>query len=335
MCTREFSTERYHIAARPVSAVYFDIAKKTLIAIGVIATLFGARSFAADLPSPVAPAVPYSNWSGPYFGIGLGGRMNAVDANVTAATVGTPPVAIPLPPVSGGTTFALAFWQQNQSAMQYLDHIAIHGSFYGGWNYQLAPSYVVGVEADVGYGHEKAVFHGSPYPTNLQFGTPSTPLGASPNDTFGVRTTWDGSVRLRGGWLATPSILFYLTGGIALAHLQATSTCSTTPTPNVSNCASGNYFSGTLAPAVITHSATTLGWTAGLGIEMWLWSNWLIRTQYRYADFGYLSIGDNGAVSFTDTRTCNGCSSAATPLSVSYQLRMMQHFFVLGVAYKL
>jgi len=228
----------------------------------------------------------------------------------------------------------LAFWQQNESAMQYLDHIAIHGSFFGGWNVQVAPAYVIGIEADLGWGHEKAVFHGSPYPTNLQFGTPSTPFGASPNDTLGVRTTWDGSVRLRGGWLATPSVMFYLTGGLTVAHLDVTSTCSTTPTPNVSNCAPGNYFSGTLAPAVISHSATKLGWTAGVGVDMWLWSHWMVRMHYRYSDFGYLSIGDGGAFSFTDTRSCTGCAAAVNPLNVSYQLRMMQHFFEIGLAYK-
>jgi outer membrane immunogenic protein len=191
---------------------------------------------------------------------------------------------------------------------------------------------VVGVEADFGYSNELSVLSGSPYATELQFGSPSTPFGASANDTFGVRTTWDGSVRLRGGWLAAPSVMFYLTGGLAVAHLQATSTCSITPTPNVSNCAPGNYFSGTLGPAVITHSATQLGWTAGIGTDMWLWSHWVARAQYRYSDFGYLSPG---VFSFTDTRTCTGCPSAASsPLIVSSQLRLMQHLFEFGLAYK-
>ena len=333
MFTLDLSMDWYPLPVRALPAVCLDLIKKMLIAIGIIAGLVGARTLAADLPPLPAP-VPSSNWSGPYFGIDFGGRANAVDANVTSATVGTPPVPIPLPPVSSGSTFALAFWQQNQSAMQYLDHVGLHGSIYGGWNYQVAPAWVVGVEADFGLAHEKAVFHGSAYPVNLLFGTPSTPFGASPNDTFGVRTTWDGSVRLRGGWLVTPSILFYMTGGIALAHLEVTSSCSTTPTPNVSNCAPGNYFSGTLEPAVITHSATRLGWTAGVGVEMWLWSNWIVRIQYRYSDFGYLSLGDSSAFTFTDTRTCSGCPSAASPLSVSYQLRMMQHTSGLGIAYK-
>jgi hypothetical protein len=74
------------------------------------------------------------------------------------------------------------------------------------------------------------------------------PFGASPNDGFFVRTTWDGSARLRFGWLINPSTMLYLTGGLAWAHLEAMSSCSEVPTPNVSNCAGGNYFSGTLGP---------------------------------------------------------------------------------------
>jgi outer membrane immunogenic protein len=325
----------YRIPVRALSAPCLDIIKKILIAIVVIAALLGARALAADLVSTAPPAVPYSNWSGPYLGIGVGARFNAIDANVTSATVGTPPTAIPLPPVSQGTTNALAFWQQNQGAMQYLDHIAGRAGMYGGWNFQVASAYVVGVEGDFAFANEAAVFHGSPYPANLLFGSPSFSLGASPNDEFKVRTTWDGSARLRAGWLANPSMLLYLTGGVAWAHLHVTSTCTTVPTPNVSNCAHGNYFSGTLGPEIISHSATKLGWTAGIGVDTWLWSNWLLRAQYRYSDFGYLSFGDGSAFNFTDTRTCNGCPSAASsPLTVSYQLRLMQHIFELGLAYK-
>ena len=344
MLTLGPSVECHQIPARAFAAACFDSTKKIVIAIGVIAAFPGPGTLAADLPSPppavvyTKPAAPISIWTGPYVGVTIGVRFNAVDAHVTSATVGTPPTPIPLPPVSEGTSFALAFWQQNQGAMQYLDNIAIRGGIYGGWNYQVAPAYVVGVEADFGLGQEKAVFHGSPYPANLQFGPPGTdpvPFGASPNDTFSVRATWDASLRLRGGWLAAPTVLFYLTGGIAAAHLEATSTCSTTPTAIVSNCAPNNYFSGTLGPAAITHSATKLGWTAGLGIDMVLWSGWMVRAQYRYADYGYLSIGDASTFNFADTRTCVGCPSAASsPLNVAYQLRMMQHICEFGLAYK-
>ena len=86
---------------------------------------------------------------------------------------------------------------------------------------------------------------------------------------------------------------------------------------------------------MITQSSTKLGWTLGTGTEMLLGSGWVARGQYRYSDFGYLSIGDGSAFNFVDSRTCTGCLSAASsPLSVSYQLRLMQHIFELGLAYK-
>jgi hypothetical protein len=56
--------------------------------------------------------------------------------------------------------------------------------------------------------------------------------------------------------------------------------------------------------------------------------------QYRFSDFGYPSFGGFSAFSFTDTRACNGCPPAASPLTVSYQLPVMQHHFGFGVAYK-
>ena len=230
--------------------------------------------------------------------------------------------------MSEGYTNPLMWWGAAPGAMQYIDNISIGVRIYGGRNFQVAPAYVVGVEGDFSYANEAAVFHGSPYPANLQFGSPSLPFGASPNDEFKVTTTWDGSARLRAGWLASPSMLLYLTAGAAWANIQVASTCSTVPTPNVSNCAPGNYFSGTLGPAVITHSGTKLGWTAGSGIDMSFGSHWMARVQYRFSDFGYPLFGGNGALSFTDTRTCNGCPSAASsPLTVSVQLPLMQHNF--------
>ena len=198
----------------------------------------------------------------------------------------------------------------------------------------MGSSYVVGVEGDFAYANESAVFHGSPYPVNLLFGSPWMPFGASPDDEFKVKTTWDGSARLRAGWLPNPSMLLYVTAGLAWAHLEVTSTCSTVATFNVSNCGPGNYFSGTLGPAVITHSGVKLGWTAGAGVDMSLGSGWVARVQYRFSDFGYPSFGGFTPFSFTATRTCIGCASAASPLTVSYELPLMQHNFEVGLAYR-
>ena len=64
--------------------------------------------------------------------------------------------------------------------------------------------------------------------------------------------------------------MLYLTAGLAWAHIEVTSICSIVPTANVSNCAPGNYFGGTLGPDAITRSAIRIGWTAGAGVEMLL-----------------------------------------------------------------
>src|SRR5262245_59084758 len=108
----------YPMAARALPAAGLDIITNILVAIAVLTTLVGGPALAADLPPP-APAAPpppvlsSPSWSGPYLGIGIGTRFNAVDANVTSATVGTPPTPIPLPAVSSGSSNPLAFWQQN------------------------------------------------------------------------------------------------------------------------------------------------------------------------------------------------------------------------------
>ena len=275
----------------PVSAGIPGPAIKTsLTAVAAVVALRGGRAVAADIeqrtpfPSSTLPPPAYT-WSGPYVGFGIGARYNAVDANVTSARVGTPPVDIPLPKVSDPYNNPLKWWGAGPGAMQFIDNIAIGARVYGGWNFQVAPAWVIGVEADFLYANESAVFHGSAYPANLPFGTPNLPFGATPNDEFKVKTKWDGSLRLRGGWVVTPDSMLYLTAGLVWAHVGAESICSSVPTPNVSNCAPGRYFSGTLRPAVIAQSATKLGWTVGGGVDRGLGSNWAARVQYRFSDF--------------------------------------------------
>jgi outer membrane immunogenic protein len=121
---------------------------KSAIGIVAIVALFGTSVQAADLP--VAPSsapirnlaeVP-PNWTGPYIGLDLGMLYDAVDANVTSATVGTPPTAIALPPATAADF-----------------NIALRGGIYGGWNYQITADWVAGIEADFGWANETANLH--------------------------------------------------------------------------------------------------------------------------------------------------------------------------------
>src|SRR5215207_2249771 len=101
-----------------------------LIGVTVATALLGGRALAADLERRAPdlerrapPPAAYANWSGPYIGGAVGARYNAVDGNVTSATVGTPPTAIPLPTRSEGYTNPLLWWGAAPGAMQYIDNI--------------------------------------------------------------------------------------------------------------------------------------------------------------------------------------------------------------------
>ena len=89
---------QFLIRARALAALRSDVMKKIVIGIAVNAALLPFPAPAADLESKAPPAIP-PNWSGPYLGISGGARYDAVDGNVTSATVGTPPNSITLPPV--------------------------------------------------------------------------------------------------------------------------------------------------------------------------------------------------------------------------------------------
>lgn len=147
---------------------------------------------------------------------------------------------------------------------------------------------------------------------------------------FDLRTTWDASVRARLGYLATPSLLVYLTAGPARQHIETSSNCSTIASGGLfAACASGGGFNR-LTPPVLAHSDTRLGWTVGGGAEYLLTSNWSLRGEYRYADYG--------RANFTDVRTC----AAACALfalgggneTVAYDVHLRTHTATFGLAYK-
>jgi outer membrane immunogenic protein len=291
--------------------------KKLACAIAVIASI-GTPAFAADMavkmpvkaPAP-APA-PVYNWTGFYVGGDLGGRWDRDSGTVTSAFIGTPPVSA-LNGASGSTLSSSSF----------------RGGVFAGWNWQFSPQGLVGIEGDWNWANNSNTQNGSPYPSPLAFGTPAFPGPFPLAGSFSDKQTWDSSIRLRAGVLATPTFLVFATGGASWIHLEATSNCSTVPAPGVaSNCSANNFFNGTLGPVSISQSDTRIGWTIGGGAEWMLASNWLVRAEYRYSDYG--------TANFTDLRFCTGCTfpGQANPLSISYSQRITTQTATVGLAYK-
>jgi outer membrane immunogenic protein len=270
-----------------------------LIAATSLGTMAVSIASAADMgvvrKAPPPPAA-VASWSGLYLGLGFGTSSTRTDAAVTAHTLGGVDVL--------AQTCANAAPLGGCFSGEPLNDTAFRINPYVGFNWQIAPQWVVGIEADAGFGNKTTTINGMRYPAT------STVSGLAA-DSFSVKTSWDASARGRVGFLPDPSVLLYATGGAAWLHVESTSNCST-------GFACG---AGGLSPAVITDARTKTGWTVGGGLEAMLWANWIARAEYRYADFG--------TISHTDTRIDAGVAEV-----VSYDVRVRTHTATFGLAYK-
>jgi outer membrane immunogenic protein len=200
--------------------------------------LCASTAFAADLAPqpmykapPLAPAPVYS-WTGFYFGAngGFGG-----DRYEYPGTIG------PL----GGTAS--------------LRSSGFFGGGQAGYNWQVSPVWVLGVEAD---------FDGADIEGNANA---STGFG---NASAGTKLDWFGTVRGRAGVLVTPQALLYATGGWAYGR--------TTTTANA-------VLTG-VASASTSIAANQNGWTAGAGLEYALTHSLSFKTEYLYMDLGTANL---------------------------------------------
>ncbi len=99
---------------------------------------------------------------------------------------------------------------------------------------------------------------------------------------FAESVNWLSSVRGRLGWLWTPNLMLYGTGGVAWENVHY----------------SANAFNGVAGGAGsynanVDFTTTNSGWVAGVGIE-WLisnnnanvwWNNWTLRTEWLHYQF--------------------------------------------------
>jgi outer membrane immunogenic protein len=252
--------------------------RRTLLAsVGAVA-LTGSAALAADLPSRAPPPVylpppPIFSWTGLYVGINAGytwSNSNTVD------TDGAPIFANPAFPL-GASSIAAAL-----AIVGTTDQSVSSNGFIGGgqigYNFQFANSWVVGLEADIQgiAGTNKSATIGA------FTGVPNFPAESyTSTATVSKRTDYLGTVRGRLGFLVTPTLLAYGTGGLAYGGVNAST-----------SFAAAESLGPAVYPPVFATSSfsnTRVGWTAGGGLE-WLFApNWSLKVEYLYYDLGTVS----------------------------------------------
>jgi outer membrane immunogenic protein len=271
--------------------------KKNLVPTILIAALIATPAVAADMAvkaPPVAPAPAFS-WTGFYLGGELGAESGRSRWTTTSLfNVGFPTTGI------------------DASSPRNFDALSARAGAYLGYNWQLAPRWIGGVEVDAAYANAKRTTVGLPGCTILCT-APFAGIAVGP-DQAAVRLGWDGSARLRLGYLVTPDTLLYGTGGIAWQNIQASATCAHSAADPLCFLLPGSPI------ATATNTAVRAGWTAGLGFEWHVRDNWIARAEYRYAQFDSSGLLNLGLPLVTTT--------------LGYSLRTGTNIATLGLAYK-
>ena len=248
--------------------------KKLALSLAAL-TLTVGGALAADLPSRKAapilpPPPPPPMWTGFYVGLNAGGSW----ANSNTQTITVAPVANNFMGDAG-----LADFSYVASA---IGSNGGNGGFIGGgqigYNWQLpvmGGSIVTGVEADI---QGMASGGGSRNFTNAITNSYGHPWVG--NHSVSGNMDYLGTVRGRLGYLLTPTLLAYGTGGFAYGGVTIN---TSSLVYNVGWDRNPTSVGGT------NFADTRVGWTAGGGVEWMFMPNWSAKAEYLYYDLGSLS----------------------------------------------
>jgi outer membrane immunogenic protein len=257
------------------------MSRRKLILGAALAALLPSTVLAADLPVMVEAAIPVSifSWTGLYAGAHVGGRWAEHNDVMFFAPTGT---------VITGTTSS-----------------SLVGGLQAGYNWQMSPNMLIGVEADISYGRNEASLGGTAPPITTVTNALNTPSLAFNTVTTTTTTLsqrmaseldWTGSLRGRIGF-TNDRLLVFLTGGLALGNIEVglAQTSATATTVQVFRTAGPTLISttntvGTGPSLAASRSQIRAGWTAGGGLEWALDQNWFLRGEYLYADYGRVSV---------------------------------------------
>jgi outer membrane immunogenic protein len=143
--------------------------------------------------------------------------------------------------------------------------------------------WVIGGEADIQWSGQKGstLFACAIVPTAVGACFPGVtffpPTVGSAALSFDQKLEWFGTVRARLGVTPAPTVLLYVTGGLAYGEIETSGVLNTTTILLVP------------VSTAFSQSNTKAGWTVGGGIEGRLSANWTGKIEYLYMDLGTVS----------------------------------------------
>lgn len=272
-----------------------------LFAAVILASALADGALAADLPSikgpPALEPAPVASWTGFYAGVNAGWASINDHGNKTCYN-------------RAGVLFGRGCGLPPDGPINASGFL---GGAQIGYNWQVN-QFLLGLETDF----QGAALKGSSF---FSGSVPFVGGGFSGPGTFTAneKLSWLGTARARLGFLVTPSLLLYGTGGLAYGGVNVDYERGF---PNGSG-----YFS--------SQSATRVGWTAGGGAEYALGNNWSVKAEGLFYDLGSITsqaglspvpggfiVGRNfkpeGAIARVGLNYRFGWAAPATPLVAKY-----------------
>ncbi len=239
--------------------------------------LLAQESPAADLPTRKAPPIappPIFTWTGFYVGFNFGYTWTA-SPSIVAGSANLVDFS--------AERFGLA----SAISASGVPSARLDGFFFGGqagYNWQFADKLIAGFEADI----QGAGVRGGGGLANVT----GAPTGfAVTGGKLNRSLEYLGTARGRLGYAVTPTIMAYVTGGLAYGGANLTTTIRQSLTPSI---LIGNPGKGDLYENLV-------GWTIGAGGEMALSRNLSAKLEYLYYDLGGLQLSTaSNPLAFTD-----------------------------------
>jgi outer membrane immunogenic protein len=209
-------------ASHMSTVMHFPIASPRSIVLATAALALALPAHAADLAvkAPAPPPLAASSWTGFYAGANFGAATTSEEATTPFGAASPDPAGA----IGGGQI---------------------------GYNFQLAPAWLLGIEGDIDGTSVKG--------TTSVIGPSALSITSNHN--------WYATLAGRAGYVAGPWLFYAKAGGAWMnADYQI----------QVNSGAGG----------VASISSTRFGWTAGAGVEYQLMPKWTVKAEYDYLDFG-------------------------------------------------